>query len=161
MQESEDLNPPERELARALQSLQLVPLQTSPRWIWYQAGLGAGRRRSNGWRAIAATTTLAAALLFVWGRHTAPPEERLVYVGRESTPAVAVVAPTDAVSTTSLSAEYLRLCDEAIQDGLDRSSREHFGSNPSQYVPPSHRQGLDPNSTLPGFDSILNVGDGI
>jgi hypothetical protein len=158
---SEKLNSPEREFAEALQGLQLAPLHTSPHWIWYQAGLHTGRRRANAWCAIAATTTLVAALIFVWGRQTPSPVERLVYVQQEPAPVAVVTAPAEPVSTTSLSVEYLRLCDETIQEGLEGPSRERAGGGPGHFVPRSYRQGSDGDSILPGGGNLLNKEDGI
>jgi hypothetical protein len=158
---SEELNPLERDCAEALQGLQLAPLHTSAHWIWYQAGLHTGRRRANAWCAIAATTTLVAALIFVWGRQTPGPVERLVYVQQEPAPVAVVAAPAEPVSATSLSVEYLRLCDETIHEGLEGLSRERAGGGRGHFVPRSYRQGSDGDFILPDGGNILNKEDGI
>jgi hypothetical protein len=158
---SEELNPPEREFAEALQGLQLAPLHTSAHWIWYQAGLHTGRRRANAWCAIAATTTLAAALIFVWGRQTPGPVERLVYVQQEPAPVAVVAAPAEPVSAASLSAEYVRLCNEIIQEQLESPSAQHFSDRAGDYMPPNHWPTSELDSSLSDQNTILRIEDGI
>lgn len=119
MQEEQPLDPPERELAEALGRLELEPVRSSPGEIWYRAGLEAGRRRANGWRAVAAAVTVAAGLLlaFVHGRMPAT-VERVVYVREPaaSTGAVAV-ASWEALRPESSTA-YARLRDALLREGL-------------------------------------------
>jgi hypothetical protein len=158
---SEELNSPEREFAEALQGLQLAPLHTSPHWIWYQAGLHTGRRRANAWCAIAATTTLVAALIFVWGRQTPGPVERLVYVQQEPAPVAVVAAPAEPVSAASLSAEYVRLCNEIIQEQLESQSAQQLSGGAGDYMPPSRWPKSERDSNLYDQNTVLKIEDGI
>lgn len=120
MQEEQPLDPPERELAEALGRLELGPVGSSPREIWYRAGLEAGRRRASAWRAVAGAVALAACLLLalILGR-PAETVERVVYVPRRSpAPAVEMPPPGQETPPKSLNG-YLRLCDALAQQGLD------------------------------------------
>jgi hypothetical protein len=170
MLESENLNPAERELVEAMQGLQPAPLQTSSREMWYQAGLAAGRRRANGWRAVAAAVTLAATLLVVSSHRTPSPVERYVYV---RTPAASVPVVPAAIDTTSTptasagpvassssTAEYLRLCDEAAQDGPMRLPYDSTATYPASYSPHGPGSERQRGQILPVEQNILNEGDG-
>jgi hypothetical protein len=157
---SEELNPPERDFAEALKGLELAPLQTSSRWIWYQAGLRTGRRRATGWGAVAATT-LVVALLIVRTRQINAPVERYVSVQRESTPVVAVEPPTETASTTSLSAEYVRLCNEIIQEQLESQSAQQLSGGAGDYMPPSRWPKSERDSNLYDQNTVLKIEDGI
>jgi hypothetical protein len=160
MQESENMNPAERELVEALKGLELAPLQTSSRWIWYQAGLRTGRRRATGWGAVAATI-LAVALLIVRSRQINAPVERYVSAQRESAPVVAVQPPTETASTTSLSAEYLRLCNEIIQEQSESQSSQHFSAGVGDYMPPTRGPKSERDSNLSDQNTVLKLEDGI
>jgi hypothetical protein len=160
MQESEDMNPAEREFVEALKGLELAPLQTSSRWIWYQAGLRTGRRRATGWGALAATT-LAVALLIVRTRQMNAPVERYVSVQQESAPAVAVQPAAETASTTSLSTEYLRLCNEIIQEQSESQSPQHFSAGAGDYMSPSRWPKSERDSDLSDQNTVLKLEDGI
>jgi hypothetical protein len=160
MQESEDMNPAEHEFVEALKGLELAPLKTSSRWIWYQAGLRTGRRRATGWGALAATT-LAVALLIVRTRQINAPVERYVSVQPESAPVVAVEPPTEAASTTSLSAEYVRLCNEIIQEQLESQSAQQLSGGAGDYMPPSRWPKSERDSNLYDQNTVLKIEDGI
>ena len=139
MQENEELNPAERELADALGSLKLAPVDLSERAVWYEAGVSAGRRKAGLWRAIAAAVIAATGLRFGWeGLRTGPVQK----------PAVAVVA---ADSATSMSADYLRLCNEVIREGI--GGREHL-------APHSDWRSSDNELVLPDAGVLLHHGDG-
>lgn len=122
---SSELNPPEQELADALSRLHPTPARTPMQQVWYRAGLEAGRRRAERWRAMAGAAGVAAVVLLAWGLRPVPaPPERVVYVERAAAPlAVAAVATSDPFPPSELSTGYLQLRDALALHGLEALSR--------------------------------------
>jgi hypothetical protein len=117
MQEEQPLDPPERELAEALGRLELDPLGSEQRQIWYRAGVEAGRRRVNRWRAVAAVA-LAAGVALASARGSRPaPVERIVYV-RAPAAVPPPVAAGDQLAPSRDAAAYPRLRDAILREGL-------------------------------------------
>jgi hypothetical protein len=119
MQESEPIDPPERELEEALRGMRLAPMPMDGERLWYAAGLAAGRRRASAWRAAAAVVALAAGASLLW--RPKPPVvtvDRVVVVQREAPPfAAPLLASEQDPQALVHSADYLRLRDEVVQNG--------------------------------------------
>ena len=112
MQDPEPVNEPLAELAESLRALKPAPPSTSPREIWYQAGVQAGRRRAGIWRGTSLAFAVTTAGLLTWSLRPAPtPSERIVYVR----PAAPPPPPQVAASPDA----YAKLRDAILLNGLD------------------------------------------
>jgi hypothetical protein len=113
MQE-QSADPQDQELMQALGKLRLSPPGLSQRDIWYRAGVDAGRRHANAWKALAAIVTVAAGVGVAMD-HRPAPAPRMTYVQHVERPAT-----TDAKSGTSSSASlaYERMRDKLVEEGL-------------------------------------------
>ena len=142
MQVPGEVNPDKRQLPEALQSLELAPLRSSPRAIWYEAGLAAGRRQANWWRAVAAVVMLAAALAVGWDHR--PANVGPMAQTHQIVPATTAVAALDDHSISTESAGYARLRDALLQRGLDALSSNEAGGDretlsPTGWYPTNER----------------------
>ena len=143
MQEPEQVSTNGRELADALQSLELAPLRSSPRAIWYQAGFEAGRRHARAWRAVAAIVFIACGLAVTWDRQQ--PAVSSVAQIHPVTPAISSVTPLDDHPSSMDFAAYARLRNALLQQELDALSSKKIGStgyatfSPTGWYPPNER----------------------
>jgi hypothetical protein len=151
MQESEFLNPPEKELAEALQGLQLAPLKIPAHRIWYEAGLRVGRKRARRWCAVAVTTALIAMMLMIRWRQAPATVQRVVYIRQDT-------APIEPVSNPSISAsiQYFQLCNAAIQDEVNRRPSGYTGADKGYPAPRSRSHGFAGNLVSPAGEFIFN-----
>ena len=142
MQDPEQVNPTKPKLPEALQGLELAPLRSSPWAIWYQAGVEAGRRHANRWRATAAIALIAAGLSLVWNRRPLPAGP--IAQTHQIAPATTAVAAPDDHPISTESAAYARLRDALLQRGLDALSSKDAGGDreilsPTGWYPPNER----------------------
>jgi hypothetical protein len=120
MSEPQPLDPANRELAEALESLRLAPTQANQRDIWYRAGMEAGRKRTNAWRMAAAIMTLAAGAMVMHARIVGPAVvDRVVYVYPAGAALVHAMYSNDAPLLPNFSAANLRLRNAVLQNGPD------------------------------------------
>jgi hypothetical protein len=121
MQDTREVNPHKPELPAALQGLELAPLRSSPRAIWYQAGFEAGRRQANWWRAAAALVVIGSGALAAWN-YSVPRNSPTFAKIPQSTPWISPA--TEDASTANAAAAYAQLRDGLVQQGLDALSAQ-------------------------------------
>lgn len=143
MQDPEHVSASGREMVEALQSLELAPLPSSPRAIWYQAGFEAGRRQARVWRAVAAIVFIACGLAVTWDVQR--PTVNSVAQIHPLTPATSTVNPPDDHPSSTDFAARARLRNALVQQELDALSSKKIGStgyatfSPTGWCPPNER----------------------
>ena len=118
-----------QELMDALGKLKPALPAASQREIWYQAGLDAGRRHTNAWKALAAIVTLSAGLALVLDRRPAPHATFVRNVEHSATTA----APASKTANPSLA--YERLRNRLVEDGLSGLPPIDFSGDGEQSPP--------------------------
>jgi len=121
MQGFEPADETQRSLADALRELQPAPLDVSCERIWYRAGVAAGRRQVNTWRAIAAGAVILAGVSLRFPYPAPDPVEppRLVADHPKARiPQIAYPVPPEPVDPTP-STSYLALRNGLLEKGID------------------------------------------
>jgi hypothetical protein len=118
MQGFEPADETERSLADALRELQPAPMDVPPERIWYRAGVAAGRRQVNAWRAIAAGAVILAGASLRFPISAPPAIEPFRQIAREPKTPVVVAAEAGPDDTTE-STSYLVLRNDLVEKGLD------------------------------------------
>ena len=135
-----------QELMNALGKLKLALPPASQRDIWYQAGLEAGRRNANAWKALAAIVTLSAGLAFTLDRRHAP-APRAAYVQHVEHPAT-ITAP----ATANASLAYERVRNRLVEDGLSGLPPIDFsGDGGSPPTAPAHSNDREDVPSMPEY----------
>lgn len=116
MQEPTPLGRAEQELEEALGGLAPAPAGISSEEVWYRAGLAAGRRRTNAWRAVAVCIAGAAGISILWGPKPVPlPADRIVVMHQTPTPPAPATITDRDTGLVVISTPYLRLRDELVE----------------------------------------------
>jgi hypothetical protein len=125
MEKYDPLNSGQADLERALGALVPVPTRFTEPQISYQAGLLAGKRQVNRWRAVAVIALALTAYTFV--DRPRPPVVKNDQVADRSPQSQPETNPFN--SPNIVAASYLRLRDAVVRDGWDALPPASGGGN--------------------------------
>ena len=136
-------DPRDREMMAALGLLKLPPPGASQRDIWYRAGVEAGRRHANTWKALAAVVALSASIALAWDRRPVP-APHAVYVQHVPPASHSTTTPAASATTATASLAYERMRERLIEQGLNGLPPIDFSGDGGQSFAPPHGDSREP-----------------